>query len=104
LFLFGQLSFTAVALVILYGFVYPKNTAEWTVWLSLIVCLGMGSGPGYFTQRWARSGVLLIGGWIGGLFGAVFYTAVVAKYTENNPLLALWLTVIFFAVLLGVLS
>ena len=64
----------------------------------------MGTGPGYFTQRWARSGVLLIGGWIGGLLGAVVYTAIIAKYTENNPLLALWLTVIFFAVLVGVLS
>jgi hypothetical protein len=49
LFLFGQLTFTAVAMVILYGYIYPKDSPEWTVWLSLIVCLGMGSGPGYFT-------------------------------------------------------
>lgn len=91
-------------MVILYGYAFPKNSPEWSVWLSLIVTLFMGSGPGYFTQRWARSGVLLIGAWIGGLFGAIFYTAFIAKYATENPMLALWLCIAFWSVFIAVLS
>ena len=91
-------------MVVLYGYALPKNSPEWSVWLSLVITLAMGSGPGYFTQKWARSGVVLIGAWIGGLFGAVFYTAFIAKNTQESPVLALWLCVAFFSILVAVLS
>eukprot|EP00347_Sterkiella_histriomuscorum_P008480 403344934 len=104
LFLFGQLTFVAFAMVIFYGYAFPKNSPEWSVWLSLVVTLAMGTGPGYFTQKWARSGVLLIGAWIGGLFGAIFYTAFIAKYATENPMLALWLCIVFFSIFVAVLS
>lgn len=104
LFLFGQLTFTAIAMVILYGYCFPKQTPEWSVWLSLVVTLAMGSGPGYFTQKWARSGVFIAGAWIGGLFGAVFFTGIVSKYATEKPELALWLCIVFWALFIAILS
>lgn len=46
----------------------------WVVWLTLVVSVGIGSGAGYATQKWARTGVLLIGTWIGGIIGAGLYS------------------------------
>lgn len=91
-------------MIILYGYCFPKNSPEWSVWLSLIVTLFMGTGPGYGTQKWARSGVLLVGAWIGGLFGALFFTTFVAKYATENPMLGLWLCIVFWSVFVAVLS
>ena len=76
----------------------------WVVWLTLFVSLGMGAGIGYACQRWARLGVLLIGTWIGGLLGAILYSLVFYLFAKNNPILALWLTIAFCAVIIAILS
>lgn len=104
MFLFGELSFTALAMIILFAFVYPKDSPEWTVWFSLIICLAMGSGTGYLTQKYARAGVLLIGLWIGGLLGAFIYASSVSKLENQNPLIALWLTLLVTTIIIGYLS
>lgn len=64
----------------------------------------MGAGIGYACQKWARIGVLLIGTWIGGILGAILYSLVFYLFASNNPLLALWLTIAFCAVIIAVLS
>lgn len=102
--LFGQISFTVVAMVSLFAWVYPNHAPEYTVWLSLIVCLGMGYGVGYLVQKYARTGVLLIGVWIGGLLGAVIYASLVSKFQTENTLIALWLTIASTSIIVAILS
>ena len=84
--------------------VFPVNSPIWVVWLTLMVSLGMGAGIGFAAQRWSRIGVLIIGTWIGGLFGAILYTLFFYMFSSTNPLLILWLTIIFCSVIIAILS
>lgn len=104
MFLAGQMSVAAFLMIILFVGVYPANSPYWVVWLSLFVTLGIGAGVGYGTQRWARIGVLLLGAWIGGIFGGLLYSLVFYVFSEDNPMLALWLTIAFCSVIVAVLS
>lgn len=76
----------------------------WVVWLTLVVSVGIGSGAGYATQRWARTGVLLIGTWIGGIMGGGLYSAFLYQYADENPMMVLWMSIAFCAILVAVLS
>lgn len=78
--LFGEMTTTVAGMVIAFALIYPKNAPEYVVWLNLIICLGVGYGIGYLVQKYARVGVLLIGAWLGGLFGAFFYATIVSKF------------------------
>ncbi len=69
-----------------------------------MVSLGMGSGIGFACQKWVRLGVLLIGTWLGGVFGALLYSLVFYVFAEKNPLLALWLVIAICACIISVLS
>ena len=104
MFLAGQMSVAAFLMIILFVLVFPANSPFWVVWLSLFVTIGIGSGIGYATSKWARIGVLLIGAWIGGLLGGMLYSLVFYVFAEENPLLALWLTIAFSSVIVAVLS
>ncbi|CDW71763.1 UNKNOWN [Stylonychia lemnae] len=104
LFLTGQATVAGFILILMFGSVYPTNSPQWVVWLTLIVSLGMGAGIGYACMRWVRIGVLLIGTWIGGLLGAILYSLVFYLFAKNNPILALWLTIAFCAVIIAILS
>ena len=104
MFLAGQASVSSFILIILFAEVYPYNSPSWVVWLSLMVSVGMGSGIGYATQRWSRLGVLLIGTWLGGLFGAILYSLVFYLFASGNPILAVWLVIAFCAVIVAILS
>jgi hypothetical protein len=98
------MSVTALIMIIMFVSVYPTNSPMWVLWITLIVSLIIGSGVGYATQRWARAGVLLIGAWIGGLIGGLLYSLVFYIVAEDNPLLVLWLTMIFCSIVVAVLS
>lgn len=74
MFISGQLSVAAIIMIVMFAFVYPNNSPMWVVGLTLIVSIGMGSGIGYAAFKWSRIGVLIIGCWVGGLFGAILYT------------------------------
>lgn len=104
MFLAGQTSVCAFLMIILFVGVYPSNSPFWVVWLTLFVTLGIGSGIGYATSRWARLGVLFIGAWIGGLIGGLLYSLVFYLFAEDNPLLAVWLTIALSSVVVAVLS
>lgn len=88
----------------MFNSVYPDDIPYWAVWLNLIVCTGMGSGIGFAAAKWSRVGVLLIGAWIGGLFGGVLYTSVFHYWAEDNPILAVWLTIALTGLVVAVLS
>lgn len=103
-FLFGQLSVAAFVMIIMFVAVYPKHSPMWVCWLTLFGSLIIGSAAGYGAQRYARAGVLLIGAWIGGILGGVVYGLVVSNFASENPMLALWLTILSCSILVAVLS
>ena len=104
MFISGQASVSSFILIIMFTSVFPVNSPIWGVWLTLMVSLGMGAGIGFAAQRWSRIGVLIIGTWIGGLFGAILYTLFFYLFSSQNPLLILWMTIIFCSVIIAVLS
>lgn len=104
MFLFGEMTFTAASMIILFSLVLPKNAPEYVVWLTLISALGFGCGAGYLVQRYARAGVLLIGFWLGGLFGAFFYASIVSRFQNENTLMSLWLTIVLCSIGVAILS
>lgn len=73
MFLAGQFSLAIFLMLVLFTQVFPEETPFWVVWFCLIVSLCVGTGVGFAAQRWSRIGVLIIGGWIGGLLGALSY-------------------------------
>jgi hypothetical protein len=76
----------------------------WVVWLTLMVSVGMGSGIGYAAQKWARVGVLFLGFWIGGIFGALLYSMLFYSFSETNPIMVLWVTIALCGIIVSVLS
>lgn len=104
MFISGQVSVAAIILIFMFTSVYPVNSPVWVVWLTLMVSLGMGSGIGFAAQRWSRVGVLILGTWIGGLLGAILYTLFFYIFSYTNPLLVLWLTILFCSVVVAILS
>ena len=103
-FLAGMTATAAFLLVIMFAGVYPDDIPYWAVWLNLVVALGIGSGIGYAAAKWSRIGVLFIGSMIGGLFGGLLYSSFFYIFAQNNPLLAVWLTISFSAIVVAVLS
>ena len=103
-FLTGTFSLAALILITLFAGVYPDDIPFWAVWINLIVATGMGAGIGFAAARWSRVGVLLIGAWIGGLLGGVLYTSIFSPFAEDNPLLAVWLTIVLSAIVVAILS
>jgi len=104
MFLAGQLTVTALILIIMFIAVIPGHTKMWVVWLVLVVALGIGSGIGFLSAKHPRVGVLLVGSWIGGLIGSILYNAFIHMAAESNPLLALWLTIAATSIITSVLA
>jgi hypothetical protein len=98
------MSATSFIMIIMFVFVYPSNSPLWIVWLTLVVALGMGSGIGYAAAYWSRIGILLLGTWIGGLFGAILYDAVFYVFSKDNELLGLWITIAICSTIIAVAS
>jgi hypothetical protein len=104
MFVAGQVSVAAFILIIMFTRVYPNITPMYVVWLTLMVSFGIGAGIGYAAQKWARVGVLLIGLWIGGLFGAIIYSMLFSVFQGGNPIGMLWMSIAFCGVIIGILS
>ena len=102
--MFGQFSFSAAAMILLFALIYPKNAPEYAVWLSLIGSLGLGYGVGYLVQKYARVGVLLIGAWMGALLGSLIYASIIVKIQGESTLVALWLTILICSIAVAILS
>ncbi len=45
--LFGEMTFTAASMILMFALVYPKNAPEYVVWLTLVASLGPGYGVGF---------------------------------------------------------
>ena len=58
-----------VLILSLYELYLPIFVPEWTVWLGIYVCYGMGTGLGLGAARWPRLGIVVIGVTIGALLG-----------------------------------
>lgn len=84
-----------VTFMLFFMFVMPPNSPEWTIWLCIIICLFTGSSAGSFVKKRARSGVIFIGALLGVFVGFALYNALIYQICEENPLLGLWLTLMF---------
>jgi hypothetical protein len=104
MYLFGIMSFVTVFMVVLFALILPKNAPEHSVWLGLALATVLGHSVGRFVREYARTGVLLIGAWMGALFGSLFYTLVVSRFEQENPLLTLWVTIILCSIAVAILS
>jgi len=87
-----------VFFMLFFMFVMPPNSPEWTVWLCIVICLGIGSTAGNFAKRNARSGVIFIGAVLGIFVGFGLYNALIYQVCENNELLGMWLTLMLSAI------
>ena len=76
----------------------------WLCWLTLVLSLLVGGAAGYGTMKHSRVGVLLLGAWIGGIVGGVIYGILISNFSKENPLLALWLTILVCSILVAVLT
>jgi len=73
--------------------------------LAFLAAFGLGSIVGIFMKKFARSGMIVTGAWIGGVLGCMAYSAVLRLVTiETYPLLLLWLTILGFAIIAGLLA
>lgn len=47
-------SVATVFFLIFFMFVMPPNQPEWTIWLAIVICLGIGSTAGNYVKTRAR--------------------------------------------------
>lgn len=84
---------------------FPNENREmWMVWLNLVLGQIVGAAAGFAVKKYAKIGILLLGIWLGGLLGSVMYSCLFRLISEEQPLVVLWLSIIFFAGLIGYLS
>lgn len=102
LFMSGMMSVTFLLTIIMFSVIYPDNSPTWSVYLTLAVTMGMGSGIGYMSYRWARVGVLLVGSWVGAIFGVLIYSLFFDLFIDDDRTLAVWLTVSISAFLVAI--
>ena len=91
-------------MIVMFVFLYPDHSQTWVVWLTLVLSLLVGAGAGYATMRWGHIGVLILGGWLGGLLGSIMYSCVFHLISESYPILFTVLSILAFAALVAYLS
>jgi len=101
-FIFGQLGLTIYMMLYFYITLLPSYTPVWTVWFALILALTFSSGLGLICMTYARVGVLVVGATLGGLLGGIFFKILVYVISGSNPYLGLYLTILFFAIIMAV--
>jgi hypothetical protein len=90
-------------MVLLFASIMPGGTPEWSVWVAMLVCLGIGSGFGFAAKKWVRVGVLFTGFLMGSFIGMAIFNSFVFKMSKDNPLLGLWLTIMLTALIVAAL-
>lgn len=83
---------------------YPSYSPEWTVWVTLVAALAIGAGVGYAGSRWARVGVLFLGGIVGAGIGAFIYGVGFYGLSDDHPYMVMWLTMAGVAILVALVS
>ena len=98
-------AFATFFLIFMYVAVIPIKSEDWMMLLAFLAAFGLGSIVGIFMKKFARSGMIVTGAWIGGVLGCMAYSAVLRLVTiETYPLLLLWLTILGFAIIAGLLA
>jgi len=98
MFVAATFSVGCVFFMIFFMFVMPPNQPEWTIWLCIVICMGLGSIAGNFVKQRARSGVVFIGALLGIFAGFGLYNALLYNLFEENHLLGLWITLMGSAI------
>jgi|LauGreDrversion4_2_1035121.scaffolds.fasta_scaffold579535_1 hypothetical protein len=87
----------------MFTLVITNEQEEWVVWVTLLSSLILGAFAGYATSRWGHIGVFIVGGWMGGVLGSLFYSMIMIRFMEHNDIIA-WFMVALFALILSWLS
>lgn len=69
----------------MYGLILPSFTPDWGHMAAFFVSVLAGMVVGLFSAMWVKLGLLLLGGWLGGTTGMMFYDAVFSKIFEAGP-------------------
>jgi hypothetical protein len=101
MFIAAQFVITGLLMVLLFVAIMPSGTPEWSVWVSLLVALGIGSGVGFIAKRFSRIGVLFVGAILGSFVGMTLFNSFVYKISQENTLLGLWMTIMVTAMVIG---
>jgi hypothetical protein len=99
----AQFAVAMACIMIAFMFMMPPASPEWTIWLCIVVSLMIGSVAGSFSKQRARTGIIFIGALLGIFAGFGLYNVLIYNFSENNPLLGLWLTVMFSAIAVAML-
>lgn len=91
-------------LLTVYVLIMPSGAPEWTVWISIFVTFGFGIGVGWIAAENIRFGILVIGVILGSFLGIVVFNLLVYRISTENPLMGLWLTIMFFSVPVALIS
>lgn len=104
MFIAAELAVAGVIMVLLFAAILPSGAPEWSVWLALLMSLGIGAGFGFAARKWSRIGVLFIGACVGAFMGMAVFNTMVYQISKENALLGLWLTIMMCSLLVAGLS
>ncbi len=65
LFILGTVSVLGFVMFMFYAWFLPRGSADWVVWILLVVGLGLGLVAGFFLTKVLRIGVGVAGAWAG---------------------------------------
>ncbi len=86
----------------LYEVVLPKSTPGYTGWILLFGILTLGILFGMLMIKYGRVAMLLLGSWLGAVFGLTFYIGFLHEL--SNPGLMIAMTVLPVALICAIVS
>jgi len=101
LFIFGCLATMATIMFLFYVLILPNSDKDWVGWLILCVSFILGCIVGFFVSKLVRIGVFILGVCGGAGIALILNNTVFYKI---NTVAVLWIMIVVFGVVLGVLS
>jgi hypothetical protein len=71
-------------MILIYKYLLPPFTPEWTVWLACYFSFGMGAGLGTGAIRWPKYGVLTLGAVIGYVLGVMIDLVIIQSFVDQQ--------------------
>jgi hypothetical protein len=96
-------TFVATSLVI-FKFMIPEYAPDWIFIGALIFCAALGVIIGLLACMWAKFGLFLVGGWIGGTSGMMFYNAFLAPTLKATGANFFWVFIGICVIAGGILT
>jgi hypothetical protein len=84
------------------AFVFKHSVPEYVGWIVLVGSGVAGLIVAFFTSRFMKFGVFLVGVWAGGVLATVLFELFVYKIESKS--IVLWLMIIGFGLIIGLIS